>query len=732
MSRFRLNDINYDLDAAVVPEEDVDATKFVATALIVRGLRAAGLHHVLAGAPCIIAIVGVTPSMSEVVADAVRDLLKRTARPRSNFSTIVHDHTGPKVRKTLTVDGLTETLQMGTRFCCLFANTKAIPSALLYVADGIAVMPEVDAGILTAASLKTVGKIPAPADLRSLATLPLPLLAVALKAGRSSAQGAALARRLTAARLADGDQNEGRAPAMDATSANKPKIEDLHGLGEAAEWGRSLAMDLDDYRAGRIGWGDVDRGALVSGPPGTGKTTFALAVGRTCDVPVFVHSFARWQATGYLNDMLKAMRAAFSEAQAAAPCILFVDEVDSVGDRARFSDKNASYAVQVVNAFLECLDGADARTGVVVIGATNHPEMIDPAVRRAGRLDRDIRVALPDLPARIGILRHHLRDALNDVDLSALASRLEGASGADIEQTVRDARRLARRARRELLTADIEATLPSCTVMSDELFWRTCVHEAGHVVVGLALAARTGSVPLAAKVVKQFGSGSEGVTEFRRDNGFDRTRDAYLAEIAVLLAGGAAEEVVLGSKGAGSGGADGCDLQLATKLAVLVEASFGLGESLVHSVVPDDRDLARLVALNSELATKVHKILSYAYSEAKKTCSGENKYLEAVACHLSTHGQFQPADQGDSREVPDRPFLSVRSKHSTPHGARSFQNPKRILSPHSAAPAARKEHRSDADSIVEPGADTIPAVIFRDIESYASQKSNPTDYNDHG
>ncbi|MBC6716585.1 ATP-binding protein [Aurantimonas sp. DM33-3] len=136
--------------------------------------------------------------------------------------------------------------------------------------------------------------------------------------------------------------------------------------------------------------------------------------------------------------MLKAMRNAFAEAQAAAPSLLFVDEVDAVGDRMDADKRNANYQRQVINAFLECLDGAEARTGVIVVGATNHPDLIDPAVRRPGRLDRDLRIPLPDTASRVGILRHHLGNDLLGVDLEPVAVRLEGASGAAIERAVRD------------------------------------------------------------------------------------------------------------------------------------------------------------------------------------------------------------------------------------------------------------------------------------------------------
>ena len=640
----RLSSIDLDYDAAVVPEDDVDATKFVATALVIRALRGAGLHHVLAGAPCTFAIVGVDPSVGQIVADATRDLLKRCGRGQPGYYTSVHDHTGPTRRLSWSVDSLVESLQNGTRLCCIHHDVDTVPSSLASVADGIAVFPKVDAELVKAATLKAIGKMPSKHELEILACLPLSLLAVALKTGRSMAQGTALARRITDARaVEDGKEEKETSPSASDADVVGPSLEDLHGLGEAGEWGRSLALDLADYRAGEIEWNDVDRGALVSGPPGTGKTTFALALGRSCGVPVHVHSFARWQAAGHLNDMLKAMRGAFKAAMAAAPCVLFVDEVDSVGDRAKTDDHNSGYIIQVVNAFLECLDGAEARTGVVVVGATNHPDLIDPAVRRPGRLDRDIRIPMPDGPARLGILRYHLKDALLGTDLMALATRLEGACGADLERAVRDARRHARRARRDMSLSDLEAALPVMERMSDALFRRACIHEAGHFVVGHALASRSGSTPIFAHVAREVSSGPLGVTEFHRQEGFDSSRDSYLAEICVLLAGAAAEEEILGHRGTGSGGAAGSDLHRATALATAMEASYGLGDTLLPCFDPFSDTAVAVLARDPAMAAAVERFLSAAYAESQRIVNHCRNAIGEAANFLATIGRVETA-----------------------------------------------------------------------------------------
>ncbi|MGK7870412.1 AAA family ATPase [Falsiroseomonas sp. E2-1-a20] len=147
---------------------------------------------------------------------------------------------------------------------------------------------------------------------------------------------------------------------------------------------------------------------------------------------------------------------------------MFIDEVDAFGDRAAYGDQNRDYSVQVLNAMLELLDGAQSREGVVVVAAANRPDAIDPALLRPGRLDRIVAIGLPNTEALIGILRHHLGDDLKEVDVSWLARACVGLSGAHVEQAVRGMRRRARRADRRPTLADLEGTpdegflLPNC------------------------------------------------------------------------------------------------------------------------------------------------------------------------------------------------------------------------------------------------------------------------------
>lgn len=174
--------------------------------------------------------------------------------------------------------------------------------------------------------------------------------------------------------------------------------------------------------SGRIPWSAVDRGALLFGPPDTGKTTFATALAGSARVPLVSGSLGEWQSAGHLGDLLKAMRATFAAARSAIPAILFIDELDSFGSRASLSRDHRDYGIQVINGLFELMDGIGGREGVVIVGACNHPQRLDPAIVRSGRLDRHLPVPLPNRQALREIFRIHLGNDLSDTDLSCYAT----------------------------------------------------------------------------------------------------------------------------------------------------------------------------------------------------------------------------------------------------------------------------------------------------------------------
>lgn len=193
------------------------------------------------------------------------------------------------------------------------------------------------------------------------------------------------------------------------------RIETLSGYGEARTWALELGQDLTMWQRGAIPWTDMSTRLLLSGLPGTGKTTFAKALCNSLQLPLVATSVGRWLEPGYLGDVLQLMTSAFSAAQDHKPCILFIDEIDNIGKRGG-AGAHEDYWHSVINRLLELLDGASKTDGVVFIAATNRPEDLDPALLRSGRLERHVTIELPDIDALLGILAHHLGDDIVNIE----------------------------------------------------------------------------------------------------------------------------------------------------------------------------------------------------------------------------------------------------------------------------------------------------------------------------
>ncbi len=199
-----------------------------------------------------------------------------------------------------------------------------------------------------------------------------------------------------------------------------PTVERLHGYGEAKTWALDLKHDLELWKESRIDWSALSTKLLLSGPPGTGKTSFARALSNSLQLPLIATSVSTWIEASYLGDVVRRMKLAFEEASEHAPAIMFIDEIDGIGRRTQ-GKSHDDYWNTIVNRALELLDGAVRSSGIVIVGATNHAEAIDPAVLRSGRLETHIRIPPPDIDALAGILRHHLGSDLGNV----LATRPE-------------------------------------------------------------------------------------------------------------------------------------------------------------------------------------------------------------------------------------------------------------------------------------------------------------------
>ncbi len=430
------------------------------------------------------------------------------------------------------------------------------------------------------------------------------------------------------------------------TSASKvsidddmPRLEDLPGYGNAREWALAFVEDVRRFHRGEMDWKHMDRGILIYGPPGTGKTLLAQALAKSAGLPLITASVSQWQSYGHLGDLLGAMRRTFETAQAQQPAIVFLDEIDAIGDRTKFSDHHASYSRQVVNYLLESIDGAGGRHQIVVIGATNMPEAIDAALLRSGRLERHISVDLPDQNERLDILQFHLKLTDDITKLREIAEDLKGWNGADLEMIARDAKRIGRRQSRPVQIGDVANSLPPAQEISDECLRRIAIHEAGHVVVAHLLSPNAKISVAIRRRVRWLGSqvrqrGGAVTYELPEDERSLDTRDHFESLICRMLAGAAAEDCLLGYRSSGFSGSKGSDLDKATIVATQMVASYGMGDSLPFHIDARDVTAESIGRLPSTIRENVSRILDQQYSRATAILVENYSLLDRIAVEL--------------------------------------------------------------------------------------------------
>ena len=379
-------------------------------------------------------------------------------------------------------------------------------------------------------------------------------------------QVAAAFEETTTLRVAD------RISQIVAVQNSGPRItlSDVEGLGDAMPPLKRMLEDLNAWREGRAAWSDLTRSAIFYGPPGTGKTMLANAFAASAGIPLITTSYSDCQRHGHQGDMLAALATAFERAAQQAPAVLFIDEIDSFSDRSS-KRLNDGYLRGVVNGLLEQINQAAEVEGVILLAATNHLDIVDPAVLRSGRFDLKVEIPLPDRSGLEGILARKLGSANNPaLNLSAIAERILGESGATAEALIRDALSRARTDHLPLAQKHLEAATDQIAPALDTaLLHRVAIHEAGHLLSALLSPLPT---PLGVWVTARGGRVEPAPLA-------TMTSRLAKAKLRMCLAGREAETLVLGEVSNGAGVGPASDLAQATVLAAQMELNWSFGES---------------------------------------------------------------------------------------------------------------------------------------------------------
>ncbi|WP_158542545.1 ATP-dependent zinc metalloprotease FtsH [Lujinxingia litoralis] len=362
-------------------------------------------------------------------------------------------------------------------------------------------------------------------------------------------------------------------------------FDDVAGVEEAKEELREIISFLrEPSRFTRLG-GKVPKGVLLVGPPGTGKTLLARAVAGEAEVPFFNLSGSDFVEM-FVGVGAARVRDLFQQAQESAPCIIFVDELDAIGKaRGAAGYQSNEEREQTLNALLVEMDGFDPRSGVIIIAATNRPEVLDPALLRSGRFDRQVVVDRPDKKGRRRILEVHARKVVMDpeVDLDVVAAQTPGFVGADLANIVNEAALLAARKNKsqvelEDFQASIERVMAGLERKSRRLSEKesriVAYHEAGHAIVAGAMA---DADPVHKISIVSRGIGALGYTlQVPLEDRYLVTRSELHDRICMLLGGRAAEHIVFGDVSSGAAN----DLQRVTDIARRMVSEYGMGQAI--------------------------------------------------------------------------------------------------------------------------------------------------------
>jgi cell division protease FtsH len=423
---------------------------------------------------------------------------------------------------------------------------------------------------------------------------------------------------------------------------------DVAGIDEARDELQEIVEYLKDPgRFARLG-GKIPKGALLVGPPGTGKTLLARAIAGEAGVPFFTISGSDFVEM-FVGVGASRVRDMFEQAKKSAPCIVFIDEIDAVGrHRGAGLGNGNDEREQTLNQLLVEMDGFEANEGIIIIAATNRPDVLDPALLRPGRFDRQVVVPRPDIDGREQILGVHMKKVplAPDVDPRIIARGTPGFSGADLANLVNEAALLAaRRGKRLVAMKEFEeakdkvlmGTERKSMVMTEDEKRMTAYHEAGHAIVALHEPA---SDPIHKATIIPRGRALGMVMRLPERDSYSYHRDKMYANLAVSMGGRVAEEVIFGYDKVSSGASS--DIQYATQLARDMVTRWGMSDALgpLQYADPDEEvflgySVNRTRQMSNETAQAIDKeirrVVEDGYERAKTVLDEHRHELEALA-----------------------------------------------------------------------------------------------------
>ena len=450
---------------------------------------------------------------------------------------------------------------------------------------------------------------------------------------------------------------------MMARDKNKVTFKDVAGCEEAKEEVQEIIDFLKDPKKFQKLGGHIPKGVMLMGPPGTGKTLLAKAIAGEADVPFFSISGSDFVEM-FVGVGASRVRDMFEQGKRNAPCIIFIDEIDAVG-RSRFTGIGGVHdeREQTLNALLVEMDGFDTQEGVIIVAATNRPDVLDPALQRPGRFDRQVVIDLPTVDGRDQILKIHARGITlaKDVDLRRLARGTPGFSGADLANLMNEAALLAARAGKDAVgMPDLEEARDKVRwgrerrsrVLDDKEKRITAYHETGHALVSLLVEE---SEPLHKITIIPRGTAYLGATmQLPEKDRYMEGKRKLKGILAMFMGGRVAEEMVFGDMTSGASN----DLKQATRLARLMVCDWGMSANLGPQTFGAHEELmflGREVARNQDFSedtarkidAEVNALLRESYQSAREILEARRDLLDQIARLLLEH------ETVDGRDVED-------------------------------------------------------------------------------